>query len=497
MELAHARTNKTSAAGPARVGISGMASYLPPFSVELEDWCTWADDSWPKVNAVVGSAFRVRSPNENAYTMAATAVLRLIQRYDIDPASVGMLALGTESSTDNSAGAVLVRGMLDVALPELDLPPLARACEVPEFKHACLGGMYALKAAARYLQTDGYGRKAIVVCSDIAEYRRGSSGEPTQGAGAVAMLVDNDCDLLSFDVALSGSSSAYRGPDFRKPLSRFVGQGDSAFAQPRDFPVVNGKYSTTCYLEAALTAGKDLFARLEGSPARWMRQLAMVYLHRPYQRMADNGLAYLYLLALAQGDDADLTELAAMAEETGVDLATLQDELTGNTDLATLLAEGQLTAELYPATSAVAKRLLKSEVFSTLTTRHGSDSMRQVGNLYTASLPAWMAAGLEQAATATEDLTGRELLAAGYGSGDAAELMVMRFGPGWRSAARQLAFASDLGEATALDRETYERLHDGADVPTPVRSGVFVIDRIGDGSAAFDDTGIEYYRYLA
>ena len=43
--------------------------------------------------------------------MAASAVLRLIQDYDVDPESIGFLALGTETSTDNSAGAVIVRGM--------------------------------------------------------------------------------------------------------------------------------------------------------------------------------------------------------------------------------------------------------------------------------------------------------------------------------------------------------------------------------------------------
>jgi len=45
--------------------------------------------------------------------MAANAVLRLICEYDIDPRNVGFLGLGTESSTDNAAGAVIVRGMVD------------------------------------------------------------------------------------------------------------------------------------------------------------------------------------------------------------------------------------------------------------------------------------------------------------------------------------------------------------------------------------------------
>ena len=114
--------------------------------------------------------------------MAATAVMRLIDQYDIDPRRVGFLGLGTESSTDNSAGAVIVKGMLDEGLKAKGLPPIARYCEVPEVKHACLGGIYALKHGLRYLALEDEDRCAIVVSADIAEYARGSSGEAYPGS---------------------------------------------------------------------------------------------------------------------------------------------------------------------------------------------------------------------------------------------------------------------------------------------------------------------------
>ena len=179
--------------GAARpvVGISGFAAYLPCYRVNLQDWCRWTGDSWDKVSSVIGRSFRMRAPDENAYTMAATAVLRLIRAYDVDPRRIGYFALGTESSTDNSIGAVIVKGMVNDGLRELGAPPLGRHCEVPEFKHACLGGVYAMKAAARYVALDGFDKLAIVVCADIAEYARGTSGEATQGAGAVAMLIES------------------------------------------------------------------------------------------------------------------------------------------------------------------------------------------------------------------------------------------------------------------------------------------------------------------
>ena len=149
-------------------GISAMSVYVPRLRVSLQDWCAWTGNSWDKIQNVVGRSFRVCNKHENVYTMAANAALKLILDNDIDPNRVGYLALGTESSTDNAAGAVIVRGMLDLALRKLGLPALSRNMEVPEFKHACLGGVYALKNATRYINFDGRGRCAIVVSADVA-----------------------------------------------------------------------------------------------------------------------------------------------------------------------------------------------------------------------------------------------------------------------------------------------------------------------------------------
>ena len=153
-----------------------MSLYVPRFRVPLDQWCAWTGNNWDKVRAVVGHSFRVCGRHENVYTMAANAVLRLILQNEIDPRQVGSLGLGTESSTDNAAGAVIVRGMVDRGLDQLGMPRLSRQLEVPEFKHACLGGVYALKNALRYVSYDGGDRQAIVVSADVAEYERGSSG---------------------------------------------------------------------------------------------------------------------------------------------------------------------------------------------------------------------------------------------------------------------------------------------------------------------------------
>lgn len=220
------------------VGVSAMSAYLPRFRVQLRDWCEWTGNSWDKVQAVVGHSFRICGAHENVYTMAANAVLRLIRQNQCDPQQVGYLGFGTESSLDNSAGAVIIRGMVDQALDRLGTARLSRHLETPEFKHACLGGVYALKGALRYAALDGSQRAAIVVASDVVKYERGSSGEQTQGAGAVAMLIEPNPRLFEVDLRNAGSASDYRGPDFRKPLNRPGGDlnGDRS-RRVSDFPV--------------------------------------------------------------------------------------------------------------------------------------------------------------------------------------------------------------------------------------------------------------------
>lgn len=496
-----------------QIGISGFASYLPRYRVALSDWCRWSGDSWEKIRSVVGNGFRMRGPDENAYTMAATAVLRLIRQYDLDPGRIGFLGLGTESSTDNSAGAVIVKGMVNRALLDMGATPLPRACEVPEFKHACLGGVYALKSAARYLALDGRGRHAIVVCSDVAEYARATSGEPTQGAGAVAMLVEESPAMLTLELSLSGTSSDYRGPDFRKPFLRFMQQAPSEFAQPRDYPIFNGKYSTTCYVDEALAAMRDMFARLASAgdragsllravparPSQFMRDLSATFLHRPYQRMAETGLIMGYLLALAIGDGDDLAELAQHAEAASVDPAALAAELTASPDVYSLVTEQRLSDEIFPLAAATAREFRRSERFGSLMTRLGTREMQEVGNLYTASLPAWMAAGLEEAAHDGLDLIGSRILTLGYGSGDAAEAIPMVVMPDWAQAAKRIAFADAMAGPIDLGEADYAALHDGTPFAGPPahQAGVFYIDRIGAREVHYDDSGIEYYRYHA
>lgn len=479
-----------------------MSLYVPAFRVNLQDWCAWTGNDWEKISAVVGRSFRVCGRHENVYTMAANAVLRLIRDHRIDPQRVGFLGLGTESSTDNAAGAVIVRGMVDRALDALGMPRLSRNLEVPEFKHACLGGVYALKSALRFAATDGGNQLAVVVAADVAEYERGSTGEQTQGAGAVAMLIEREPRLFTVDLAHTGKASDYRGPDFRKPFARHFMEGYAANTRRlADFPVFSGKYSTFSYLDETVHAVEDMLRRLGVSPGTYYESVRGLFFHRPYQAMPIQAMSFLYVRGLARGDHRH-DELRALCAEAGVGFDDVLRETHSTPDLYAGVLAGRLE-DPYVATGAVAAVLRRKPGFRALLAEKmslGSDVTRDFGNLYSAALPAWIAAGIEHAARAGIELLGAPLVAVGYGSGDAAEAMPFAVVPGWQEAAARIGVAQALEGAIDLTREQYEALHDGAPVPdlryTPREE--FRIARIGRHyERTFQDLGVEYYEYVS
>ncbi len=481
------------------VGISGFAVYVPPYRVDLRSWCDWTGSPWDKTQAVIGRSFRMRGPAQSVYTIAATAVMRLIERYDIDPGRVGFLGLGTESSTDNSAGAVIVKGMVDEALKGQGSTTINRNCEVPEVKHACLGGVYALKYALRYLALEPLDRCAIVVSADIAEYARGSSGEPTQGAGAVAMLVERDPKLLSVDLAHIGSASSYRAIDFRKPVLRNIIRG-TLNCHFQDLPVFNGKYSTTCYLDETLHALDDMTQRMGSEPAEYYRELAAVFMHRPYHRMPESSFAMSWLFALGRDGDAGRATLERLCRGMDFGVDELVAEMNSRPDVLQLVKDDNIDADAYPLSMRVLREFRASPDFGLVRSKMslGTEAMMDVGNIYCAALPAWLAAGMEDARDRKLELAGRNVLAVGYGSGDAAEALPMTVCDDWAEAAARIRFGAALGDYQNLNRAQYESLHDtgeadGLDTPP---SG-FVVDSVGNNANPnFSDEGIEYYRFV-
>lgn len=95
---------------------------------------------------------------------------------------------------------------------------LDRRCRSFEVKHACYGGTAALQTAAAMIATSPDPQaRALVIATDAASVAaRDTYWEPSQGAGAVAMIVSRRPDILALDAGASGVYS-YEVMDTLRP----------------------------------------------------------------------------------------------------------------------------------------------------------------------------------------------------------------------------------------------------------------------------------------
>lgn len=96
---------------------------------------------------------------------------------------------------------------------------LSRSCRQFEVKQACYAGTAALHMAAAFVASDAApGAKALVVATDIARAAvKKTYAEPSQGVGAVAMLVSDNPEVMEIDHGASGYYS-YEVMDTCRPL---------------------------------------------------------------------------------------------------------------------------------------------------------------------------------------------------------------------------------------------------------------------------------------
>jgi hydroxymethylglutaryl-CoA synthase len=237
--------------------------------------------------------------------------------------------------------------------------------------------------------------------------------------------------------------------------------------------------------------------------SEYLRSLKTVFMHRPYRRMPETGWAIAYLFALGYGNSEDRAELASYCYQAGIEPDALLIEMSSKPEIVSLAVPERLHFEAFPLAMAVfrvfrASRHYRREILDKLAL--GSDTMLDLGNLYTAALPAWMAAGFEQALDENIELGGEELLTLGYGSGDAAEVIPLVVADGWRKATSMIRFSDAMDFAVDVNAAQYEALHGGR---RPVGldylpKDEFVIDKVGrTDHRQFQDLGIEYYRYVS
>lgn len=163
-------------------GIAALGLQLPSLAMEVGELAGLRGQDPKKYTHGLGCReMALCAPGTTVVDLAVGAAERALERWGGDRRDIGLLALGTESALDMS------RPLSAWVADRLGLRGALRSYEV---KHACYGGTLALRQALEWrLAGASQGRVALVIAADEALYKPADPGEPTQGAGAVAMLV--------------------------------------------------------------------------------------------------------------------------------------------------------------------------------------------------------------------------------------------------------------------------------------------------------------------
>jgi hydroxymethylglutaryl-CoA synthase len=273
------------------IGIDAIAIAVPEGYVELKTLAEARGVAPAKYVEGLGvSRMAVARQHEDPVALAANAARRLFTQAGVDPSSIGLCVAGTETAVDHSKPVAAYLHRL------LDLP---ERCRVYEAKHACFGGTAGLLTALDWIASgSNRGRSALVVCTDVARYTLHTAGEPTQGAGAVAMIISESPRLLALEPGVTGSY-ARDVNDFWRPL----------YSKEA---VVDGHHSVACYLDAlagAYGAWREV-ATAEGlDPSNIARRCY----HVPYGKMAKKAHRHLMQLEGKTEAEADASYAAEVA----------------------------------------------------------------------------------------------------------------------------------------------------------------------------------------
>ncbi|MBN1774711.1 MAG: hydroxymethylglutaryl-CoA synthase [Deltaproteobacteria bacterium] len=223
-----------------------------------------------------GRRMAVPAPDEDPVVLASNAARGVLAAGGVAPTRVGLVVVGTESAVDGSKPiAAWVHRAAD----------LPSDCRVFDVQHACYGGTAALGIALDWIASRARpGRKALVIATDVARYEIGSPGEPTQGGGAVALLVGDEPRVVRFEDHPE-AVHAEEVADFWRPTYRSTA-------------VVDGSYSLECYLRAL----DGCWGRFRRDTGRRFSEFEHLLFHAPFPKMAFKAHRRLFEAAARAGE---------------------------------------------------------------------------------------------------------------------------------------------------------------------------------------------------
>lgn len=404
--------------------------------------------------------------HQDTVVFGANAVTKLIEQEKLDLSEVSRIYVGTESGIDSSKPiGSFILSLLEQKYGEGSL----NNCDTVDFTFACIGAADALQNCLDYIKLNP-GRKAIVVATDIAKYDLESTGEYTQGAGALAMLVTANPRIIAFsnDWAV-GTKGVF---DFFKPYrtiakSELLGHNmnepwfgnlEAEIEVHKDQPVFDGQYSNQCYMERTKEA-YFRYKEIAGIKGSLYAEWEAIIMHLPYAYQGRRMFAEIFAL------DAEIPLLSG-AEEASDYQNKLKEVSKGG-------AYKQYVTD----------RLRFAEPASSL-----------IGNLYTGSVFMGFLSAISELAKAEKDIAGKKFGFLAYGSGSKSKVFEGTLQSGWKEAAEKARLFETLAQSHEIDFSTYLQLHKKELKTSMLKpKGEWALDRIEREVPNLQ--GARYYRW--
>ena len=402
-------------------GIEAASFHVPSLYLEIKDLAEKRNIEPAKLEKGLG-LHKMAFPDvhEDAATFAAEALLKLIKDYNLNPKEISRIYLGTESALDAAKPtATYAMQMVETVLEKDFGARCFKNCDVVDMTFACVGAVDALQNCLDFCRANP-GKKAVVIASDYAKYELESSGEYTQGGGAVALLLSDNPQLLEIENVYGVATESVF--DFFKPR-RSALKADlksAAASMPdkieifTDEPVFDGHYSNQCYQD-----------RIREAYEHYKDQTGI---EKPYK----DWRYLIFHLPYAFHGKRVFTELYSL--ENQLPFGTPEEQ----------------------------KTVAKSEDYLNFINRKIEPSQRassEVGNMYTASVFMALLSAMQVSYDNHEDLEGQKIGFLAYGSGSKAKVFAGKVGQSWRNVVEKWNIFENLKNRTSINFETYEKLH--------------------------------------
>ena len=402
-------------------GIEAASFHVPSLYLEIKDLAEKRNIEPAKLEKGLG-LHKMAFPDvhEDAATFAAEALLKLIKDYNLNPKEISRIYLGTESALDAAKPtATYAMQMVETVLEKDFGARCFKNCDVVDMTFACVGAVDALQNCLDFCRANP-GKKAVVVASDYAKYELESSGEYTQGGGAVALLLSDNPQLLEIENVYGVATESVF--DFFKPRrvalksdlnssTEFMPDKIEIFT---DEPVFDGHYSNQCYQD-----------RIREAYEHYKDQTGI---EKPYK----DWRYLIFHLPYAFHGKRVFTELYSL--ENQLPFGTPEEQ----------------------------KTVAKSEDYLNFINRKIEPSQRassEVGNMYTASVFMALLSAMQVSYDNHEDLEGQKIGFLAYGSGSKAKVFAGKVGQSWRNVVEKWNIFENLKNRTSINFETYEKLH--------------------------------------